>query len=1024
MALLDRASAFARACWLKNSQRQFPSRKRQGGFILNPFRFGAAGGAGGNINATARMKAITIAGATGAGTGYQMLFKIGESATATGADFSIGSTATFPSASSSASSLGDIGFVAADLVTALPAWVEQVSGTTPNRVAWVWVKVAADLGSNQNIYCIYNNGTAFQTANGNSVFELFDDFNTPTLDTNKWKYFQGSGQLSFSTGIATLTGTGSSFTNLESVASIADGRETITNKSPSNTTQGTCGETGFTSLRFDNDWDSGGNGSVSEVHWETTAGAITRVALDAKYANSFYRIRTRRSGGVGSVLINDVVKMSVAANLDTAAKPIWLGGVYDAGALDKVDWIGVKKYQVTEPAFSSAGNETTYSGTSTTDPALNDTVTLIHGSGTNGSTALTDTALNPRIYKAIGGAQLSTAQLHYGSAAMYFAAAGDRFTTGGTSPFMFGAADYTVEALIYLTALPAAGNTAQIVGLQRWGTDRLWALAVDSNGHLSFNNQGAQTLVGTATLSVGQWYSVAITRAGTTLRTFVGGTLGATGTDSANYTAYSYPFTIGGDSTGAAGAQFQGYIQEVRITRGLARYTDTYVPATGAFADASTVTAINAYTVWNPADKGSGVTLSNGNLNGSGQISNGTARACLGKSTGKWYWEIKVPSLGSSSYGPVIGIATAQATLANYCGVDAYGWGWSPFETGGPGAYTNGLKTAYGTGIAAGDVFGVALDIDAGSITLYRNGVSMGVMYSNLPANTVFYPCCSGDASTTTVFNANFGATAFAYTPPAGYNPGFYEVAAAITKPTDLGGCALWLDGDDLTTLTVDGSNNISSWRDKSATALNFTQAVTANMPTRNTSVFPGGKGFVDCGVSALKWLTSAVSLAMPATGCTVFWVIYWAARNATYSALAIQNGTGSTSIQTGTGGFPYYFVYTATNAGALGEFQQSGSAYYFEPAASASVPKGGTGQFTWLTKPTMVNARLRLNALDQSSTAAGTLGATQYNTIGDTDSLYQSNGGFAEVIFFNRVLPDGEVAMIEKYLKTRWGTP
>ncbi len=128
-------------------------------------------------------KKITITGQSGAGTNYQVLLKIGESSGASGADFHIENhSLDFPSDKNDS---GDLRFTTDDGETLLSFWVEGISGTTPNRVAYAWVKVSADLDSNKDIYCYYGKSGASNVSNGVNTFLFFDDFDSSTLDA-KW----------------------------------------------------------------------------------------------------------------------------------------------------------------------------------------------------------------------------------------------------------------------------------------------------------------------------------------------------------------------------------------------------------------------------------------------------------------------------------------------------------------------------------------------------------------------------------------------------------------------------------------------------------------------------------------------------------------------------------------------------------------------------------------------------------------------------------------------------------------------
>ena len=118
-------------------------------------------------------KLVTIAGQAGAGTNYQVKLKVGESSGSTSFDFHVENHAiAFPSAINTS---GDLRFTDNDGSTLLSFWVESVTGTTPNRLATIWVKVADTLESNANIYCYYGKSGASEASNGANTFILFND---------------------------------------------------------------------------------------------------------------------------------------------------------------------------------------------------------------------------------------------------------------------------------------------------------------------------------------------------------------------------------------------------------------------------------------------------------------------------------------------------------------------------------------------------------------------------------------------------------------------------------------------------------------------------------------------------------------------------------------------------------------------------------------------------------------------------------------------------------------------------------
>ena len=163
------------------------------------------------------------------------------------------------------------------------------------------------------------------------------------------------------------------------------------------------------------------------------------------------------------------------------------------------------------------------------------------------------------------------------------------------------------------------------------------------------------------------------------------------------------------------------------------------------------------YCTWNPLDKDPDVSLANGNLDMS-QSSGGIVRATVGVSSGKWYWEV-VAGTGNT----VIGACDKNASLADYVGssANAVGWaqiGWA-FATG--VTFSGSLPT-----YTSGDLIGVALNMDSGILSYYKNGVLQSGTFSGLTGT--WFPAIGTNVSATTSV-ANFGQRPFAYTAPSGF---------------------------------------------------------------------------------------------------------------------------------------------------------------------------------------------------------------------------------------------------------------
>jgi len=176
--------------------------------------------------------------------------------------------------------------------------------------------------------------------------------------------------------------------------------------------------------------------------------------------------------------------------------------------------------------------------------------------------------------------------------------------------------------------------------------------------------------------------------------------------------------------------------------------------------------SIKNYATLDPANKGANVTLSGGNLSASITATlTGMVRSTIGKSSGKWYWEV-TPTGGSVN---IIGIANSSGTLTSYPGSDVNGFGYAQNAL-----KWNSSSSAYGASFTTSDVIGVALDMDAGTLIFYKNNVSQGTAYTGITGTMYAAVGCDSNIGTRTS-TTNFGATALTYTPPSGYNAGLYS---------------------------------------------------------------------------------------------------------------------------------------------------------------------------------------------------------------------------------------------------------
>lgn len=209
------------------------------------------------------------------------------------------------------------------------------------------------------------------------------------------------------------------------------------------------------------------------------------------------------------------------------------------------------------------------------------------------NTSLLVNGMNAGVYDAatindmetVGNAQVSTAVSKFGGSSMAFDGTGDYLTSNASSDlYAFGTGDFTIEMWVNLSSFASL----QILYDSRpASTDGLYPLIYVSSGGGSIIWQISATarITGTATLATGTWYHVAVSRASGSTKMFLNGTqVGSTYADTNAYlnSGTTRPF-IGGSSYSAGTLTVNGYIDDLRVTKGVARYTTTFTPPTQAF---------------------------------------------------------------------------------------------------------------------------------------------------------------------------------------------------------------------------------------------------------------------------------------------------------------------------------------------------------------------------------------------------------------------------------------------------------
>ncbi len=220
-------------------------------------------------------------------------------------------------------------------------------------------------------------------------------------------------------------------------------------------------------------------------------------------------------------------------------------------------------------------------GSTVGDVYFPQTKLLLPFDGANGATTTSDLSNTNATVTFNGNSQISTAQSKFGGSSLYFnGTAGDNVTLPAGSVYQFGA-DFTIEMWFYMNAF----NTYSIL-YQTYGGTATSALQIQIRSAISdkirtwYNTGGSNSAFDSNTsLSTGQWYHFALTRSGATVTYWLNGTSDGTMTTTYLMGRDDEDVKIG---AGNSSSTFDGYIDDMRVTNGVARYTSTFTPPTSA----------------------------------------------------------------------------------------------------------------------------------------------------------------------------------------------------------------------------------------------------------------------------------------------------------------------------------------------------------------------------------------------------------------------------------------------------------
>lgn len=222
------------------------------------------------------------------------------------------------------------------------------------------------------------------------------------------------------------------------------------------------------------------------------------------------------------------------------------------------------------------GSALTYAELDTNFQNLTDATVTLRVPGTGGRIA--------KVVTVVGTPTISAGSFKFGGASLS-KDINDYLTIPTSTDFAFGTGDFTVEMWV------DRSRTNVRERLLEFRTSEVATLTpmleIDSSNRIVYLTAGTVRIQGGTLTSSSGWHHVAVSRVSGVTRLFLDGVqIGSNYADTSNYS--QHPCYIGRSVGGLFG--YNGYIDELRVSKNIGRYSANFTPSTTAFAnDTSTV---------------------------------------------------------------------------------------------------------------------------------------------------------------------------------------------------------------------------------------------------------------------------------------------------------------------------------------------------------------------------------------------------------------------------------------------------
>ena len=341
---------------------------------------------------------------------------------------------------------------------------------------------------------------------------------------------------------------------------------------------------GQASCNFMTHWSSGSNVYVfrvlntARVQFLYTAGATTLTGTSTTVSlNQWSHVAVCRSGSTLRIFVNGIADTTTAtySGTLTGGGPIAVGAHNDTSE----GWTGyISNLRVVNTP--SAPYTTTFTPSTTPLTSITGTALLTCQSNRfldNSANAGTITKSGHVAVQSFNPFQRNSA------ATLYFDGTGDYLVAPYNPAYNFGTGNFTIEFWVNTTSTAAYATALRLGNTWTTGSWAFYLNDVNGSGVPSWWSFTLNTTLSTSgvTINDGAWHHIALVRNSTTMTMYIDGTSrGTLAVSTSSVGDTTTQLWIARDASNVR--ELAGYINDLRITKGVARYTTTFTPPTSS----------------------------------------------------------------------------------------------------------------------------------------------------------------------------------------------------------------------------------------------------------------------------------------------------------------------------------------------------------------------------------------------------------------------------------------------------------